>query len=534
MTVSRRKRKGETRCFKCVIKSPDYREKQQAGFKEAQAEGRVVPHNKGVPATSEERQRLSQQSKAAWTDPETSGRMRAAIRKRSQDEGWLTMIRRRAADPVYRANMAMTLKESYSNPEVRDRHLLAMRSISLRERLRTATLVRWQDPDYAAAMSTMSQQCWANPEYRERLTGIVKANWDNPEVRRRHLEAMADPELQHRLQSYWDDPVWVERFCAKSRELGATGEFKQSVRDAMQSEVVKAKMAVARANQPVVSSLNKAVFAILDSLGIKWASEHPIGPWNFDVWVPDHNLLIECHGEYWHGKPAAGPRDKAKATYVERYCPGVRLAVIWELEFHTEGRVLHRIKEMLGLADKPALHEVDFKALAIREITFRESQVVYSRHYLGSSRGKQHLGLFSGETVIGACSFGPFQRNEQTLKYKDAVELTRFWLDPAYQVKNLGSWFLSRCLKLSGQDVVTYADTTMGHSGGLYRASNFRFSHTVAPDYYYVDQLGWVVHKRTVWGRAQKMSTTEAAYAETNLLRKVWGSEKLCFIYHKR
>lgn len=77
--------------------------------------------------------------------------------------------------------------------------------------------------------------------------------------------------------------------------------------------------------------------------------------------------------------------------------------------------------------------------------------------------------------------------------------------------------------------IVAYADTTVGHIGTVYKAAGFKLHHEVPADHWYVDRDGYVMHKRTLYGRAVKMQIKEAEYAEQNGYQKRWGGKKLCF-----
>ena len=117
------------------------------------------------------------------------------------------------------------------------------------------------------------------------------------------------------------------------------------------------------------------------------------------------------------------------------------------------------------------------------------------------------------------------------------MEVSRFCIHPIYQKKNFASWLLAKSLKLIQQfnpklkAVIAYSDKTVGHSGTIYKASGFRQDRVVPPDYWYVDQEGWVIHKRTLYGRAVKMSQTENVYAAQQNYRRIYGSEKLRFVH---
>ena len=91
------------------------------------------------------------------------------------------------------------------------------------------------------------------------------------------------------------------------------------------------------------------------------------------------------------------------------------------------------------------------------------------------------FGLYREDALVGICVFGvPASRHLQMGAYPSdpdrVMELNRLWLHDDLP-KNTASWFVSRCLRaLPSFLVVSYADTTVGHLGHVYRALNFRYA----------------------------------------------------------
>jgi hypothetical protein len=90
-------------------------------------------------------------------------------------------------------------------------------------------------------------------------------------------------------------------------------------------------------------------------------------------------------------------------------------------------------------------------------------------------------GLFFESELIGVITFGsPASRHLQIGVCPTApdkvIELNRLCvLDSA--PRNTASWFISRALKLLPSFiVVSYADTTAGHKGYVYRSANFNYA----------------------------------------------------------
>ena len=72
----------------------------------------------------------------------------------------------------------------------------------------------------------------------------------------------------------------------------------------------------------------------------------------------------------------------------------------------------------------------------------------------------------SHEMCVGACRSNPSL----------VIELNRLWVHDA-QPRNTESWFIAQALALlPPRIVVSYADTTWGHVGYVYRASNFNYA----------------------------------------------------------
>ena len=245
-------------------------------------------------------------------------------------------------------------------------------------------------------------------------------------------------------------------------------------------------------------------------------------------------LLIECQGDYWHSSQDAQRRDKSKFTYINRYFPEHEIMYIWEHEFSAKDRVLDRLKLKLGIDIKTK--DFDFKNVELREVSGGDiKSFLDAYHYIGKGRGGKCFGAYHGDELIACIVFSPPLRQNTAGQFGlvdgDIRELSRLCIHPSYHKKNFASWFISRAIKLiDSKLVIAYADTTVGHDGTVYKASNFELHHTVPSDYWYVDGDRFVMHKRTLYGRACKMGMIESDFAEEYGYVKKWGGEKLCYV----
>jgi hypothetical protein len=116
----------------------------------------------------------------------------------------------------------------------------------------------------------------------------------------------------------------------------------------------------------------------------------------------------------------------------------------------------------------------------------------------------------------------------------DAVEISRFCIHPSYHKKNFASWFLSKTLKRNNwKTVIAFADTTIGHTGTIYKAAGFEECNIIEPDFWYVDKDGYVMHKATLFNKSRRMSMTESEYATTYGYHKKYGGPKIKYILER-
>lgn len=85
----------------------------------------------------------------------------------------------------------------------------------------------------------------------------------------------------------------------------------------------------------------------------------------------------------------------------------------------------------------------------------------------GNLKGCITLGTpASRHMLISACKTAP----------QDVIELNRLWCHDDMP-RNTESWFISRALaQLPAKIVLSYADTSVGHFGHIYRAANFYYA----------------------------------------------------------
>lgn len=145
----------------------------------------------------------------------------------------------------------------------------------------------------------------------------------------------------------------------------------------------------------------------------------------------------------------------------------------------------------------------------VREIAGGEGRDYIRRHHYTRTchNGPMCWGLFSGEDMIGVIAFAtPSSENVRSSvfgpEYKDKVtELHRLFVVDGTP-KNTESWFISRGIKgllrkrPQIRGVLSFADSTEGHTGVIYQATNALFCGTTGRSRFWRDPDGRLRHPR--------------------------------------
>ena len=475
-------------------------------------------------------------SKALWEDQEYRNKLDTVM----HSDGYKETHRAACTTKEHKARLAESSTASWNNPGYRTRMTAKIHEFvkteQYLERQSKQSKRKWKSEEYREKQHK-SAQCKNTLEFREHISDIVKEHWT-----KERREAVSKI-----VQELWlDDDYRGKTSTASKRAMES-----QEVREAIAGKMVKLwadseykeRMTIIRANMPRISSIQLQLYKYLDDLNIEFHREGTntaIGYYAFDCLVPKQcnmakHLLIECQGDYWHSSQDAQRRDRSKFTYIDKYFPEYEIVYVWEHEFYTKDRVLDRLKLKLGVDVE--IVSFDFEDVQIREVSSRDvKEFLDAYHYIGKGRGGKCLGAFLDNNLIACVVFSsPLRQNtagQFDLIDGEVRELSRLCIHPSYHKKNFASWFIARSIKLLADCrlVVAYADRTVGHTGTIYKASGFGLHHTVPADYWYIDKDGYVMHKRTLYGKARQMKMVESEYASNYGYIKKWGGDKLCFI----
>jgi hypothetical protein len=147
--------------------------------------------------------------------------------------------------------------------------------------------------------------------------------------------------------------------------------------------------------------------------------------------------------------------------------------------------------------------------LSVKKISSKIGKAyIRENHYSKSCHnGPMCWGLYRDDSLVGVCAFAtPCSENVRRSvfgpEHKDRVtELHRLYTQDDLP-ENTTSWFVSRAIKglveykplVKG--ILSFADTTEGHTGTIYKALNFEWKGTSSPAWFYRDGEGRLRHPR--------------------------------------
>jgi hypothetical protein len=153
-------------------------------------------------------------------------------------------------------------------------------------------------------------------------------------------------------------------------------------------------------------------------------------------------------------------------------------------------------------------------------------------HYLHSypMNVLYYYGLYLYSDLVGVCVFSKPSRQN----IKADLELSRFYIFDGTP-KNTESYFLGGCLRKLKENgfvgkVISFADSTEGHEGTIYKATNWKHDGLTDKNYHY-ERGGERFHKRGIWERARRGGIKESEQSTLEGLSKVVEEPKHRFYY---
>ena len=418
-----------------------------------------------------------------------------------------------------------------------------IRDNAAKEKISSSCRMKWQDEKYKQKVRDSTSKA----EYKLKLSESAKAHktlfkW----VKSKEGKERISTDVKAR----WLDASYrskQEQYYS-ARILNLQVSCKEALKDPSKRAQWLDKLRIAgnnHRNSPGYISLpQRRLYEYLRISGVVYHEEGlgtKVGPYyTVDCIVRkqhemQRDLIIKIQGEYWHSLKHAAIKDQQKLTYVRK---------------HTDYDMIHisdlNTKSYEEVRSKLLPYGIRFnninckvKDLQLKRIDNEVAKDFISKHhYLETIRnGSYHFGAYHGEMLVWVISYAfPIRlevAKKQGLENNQVLEISRIVRMPNLICKNLASYMIAKTRSLLPDYIkliISYADSTEGHTGGVYKAAGFTFNGDVAPDYCYISDYGRY-HKKTIWDKAKKFKMSESEYAIKHGLKKVKTDSKSRWIF---
>lgn len=264
-----------------------------------------------------------------------------------------------------------------------------------------------------------------------------------------------------------------------------------------------------------VSTSQKEINNHLQSLGTRSELEFRLGPFIYDIVIPEKQILVEFNGLFWHSREGSKDRDVKKRNFGIQ--SGYRVISIFEDEWTFRREAMEGILQNL-VGGKPT--PIRGSKVRVERIDAKMADPFLERfHYIGKSKSAVNYGAFHQNELVCVASFSKPRRQSS-----HEWELTRMASDPKFRVH--GIW--SKILKMFTQEfspnsIVSFSDNRL-FSGSVYSRIGFTRDGDVSPDYYWFKNKRR--HNKSGLRKPEGTLQTETELRESQGYRKIWDFGK--------
>ncbi|QPX63445.1 putative homing endonuclease [Campylobacter phage F352] len=201
-----------------------------------------------------------------------------------------------------------------------------------------------------------------------------------------------------------------------------------------------------------------------------------LGDKELDFYLPEHNLAIECNGDYWHSE--SNGKDKNYHLDKTERCneKGIQLLHIFEHSWIEKKNIWTSIiNNKLGKSKKIMARKCVIKEVPKTE----EKEFLNENHLQGFTGSTVCYGLYYKDKLVCLMSFG---KPRFTDKYD--WELIRLCTKIGLNIIGGASKLLKHFHKHNPGSLISYSDRLYS-DGSVYKQLGFEFSHFSKPGYFY-------------------------------------------------
>lgn len=144
---------------------------------------------------------------------------------------------------------------------------------------------------------------------------------------------------QHQAQTVQGPahPLWKDKIEMSCEVCGKICAVKPCIAQRFRACSKRCAAILSVQAQQRISSIEIKMQEALLKVGLEPTPQYIIGPYIADFAFPEHHLVVECDGDYWHGNPKQQAKDRRKDGYLNHNG--------WDVLRLPEHRILSNIDE---------------------------------------------------------------------------------------------------------------------------------------------------------------------------------------------
>lgn len=213
-----------------------------------------------------------------------------------------------------------------------------------------------------------------------------------------------------------------------------------------------------------------------------------------DIFIPSHNLAIECNGLYWHNDEKKHRKYHLNKT--EKCLEnGIKLIQIFSDEIELKPKqVISRLSSILKLNKI----RINARECDIREIDHKlSSKFLLKYHLQGSDKGLIRLGLFKKNKLLSVMTFTKSRKALSQTLNDGEYELSRYCSMRNITINGGAQKLLSYFTKkYFPKKIISFCDRRWSN-GELYEKLKFKLIKKTEPNYWYTKNFKERFHRFT-------------------------------------
>ena len=218
-------------------------------------------------------------------------------------------------------------RRQWEDPEYRARQIEKKRgrkhSEETKRKISESNLGKKMSAESRAKMSAAKKGIPKTEEWKQGVSAKTKGRVMSAETRQR---------MSTGQKALFNDPEYRKRRGEQTRRFWATLTPEEKSKIALPGRL--ACLEATRHRAP--TKIEGAVAAVLDHLGVQYEQQILFKYYVADIYLPDHNTIIECDGDYWHSTPKMIAHDKKRDRWFTKH--GIGVIRLWERDIKADAR----------------------------------------------------------------------------------------------------------------------------------------------------------------------------------------------------